>query len=159
MFGPSAAAARLEGSKGFTKDLCRKYGIPTATYERFTEVEAAEAYIRRQGAPIVVKADGLAAGKGVIIAKGDEVEAIAATRDMLAGNRFGAAGNSVVIEEFMEGEEASFFALVDGEHVLPLVAAQDHKRVGDGDGWPEYRRHGRVFTCAGLRDARGSRRV
>jgi phosphoribosylamine--glycine ligase len=140
VFGPSAAAARLEGSKGFTKDLCRKYGIPTATYERFTEVEAAEAYIRRQGnawkgAPIVVKADGLAAGKGVIIAR-DEAEAIGATRDMLAGNRFGAAGSSVVIEEFMEGEEASFFALIDGEHVLPLVAAQDHKRVGDGDVGP-----------------------
>jgi phosphoribosylamine--glycine ligase len=140
VFGPSAAAARLEGSKGFTKDLCRKYGIPTATYERFTETEAAEAYIRRQGnawkgAPIVVKADGLAAGKGVIIAR-DEAEAIATTKDMLAGNRFGAAGSAVVIEEFMEGEEASFFALVDGEHVLPLVAAQDHKRVGDGDVGP-----------------------
>ena len=140
VFGPSAAAARLEGSKGFTKDLCRKYGIPTAAYERFTEVDKAEAYIRRQGnlwkdAPIVVKADGLAAGKGVIIAR-DEAEAIAATRDMLAGNRFGAAGSSVVIEEFMEGEEASFFALVDGENVLPLVAAQDHKRVGDGDVGP-----------------------
>ncbi len=140
VFGPSAAAARLEGSKGFTKDLCRKYGIPTASYERFTDVEAAEAYIRRQGnlwqgAPIVVKADGLAAGKGVIIAK-DEAEAIAASRDMLAGNRFGAAGSSVVIEEFMVGEEASFFALIDGEHVLPLVAAQDHKRVGDGDVGP-----------------------
>jgi phosphoribosylamine--glycine ligase len=140
VFGPSAAAARLEGSKGFTKDLCRKYGMPTATYERFTEIGAAEAYIRRQGnvwkgAPIVVKADGLAAGKGVIIAR-DEAEAIAATRDMLAGNRFGAAGSSVVIEEFMEGEEASFFALVDGENVLPLVAAQDHKRVGDGDVGP-----------------------
>ena len=140
VFGPSAAAARLEGSKGFTKDLCRKYGIPTAAYERFTEVEAAQAYIRRQGnlwkgTPIVVKADGLAAGKGVIVAK-NEAEAIAATRDMLAGNRFGAAGSSVVIEEFMEGEEASFFALVDGEHVLPLVAAQDHKRVGDGDVGP-----------------------
>ncbi|MGE0423791.1 MAG: phosphoribosylamine--glycine ligase [Reyranellaceae bacterium] len=140
VFGPSAAAARLEGSKGFTKDLCRKYGIPTAAYERFTDVDKAEAYIRRQGnlwkgAPIVVKADGLAAGKGVIIAR-DEAEAIAATRDMLAGNRFGAAGSSVVIEEFMEGEEASFFALVDGEHALPLVAAQDHKRVGDGDVGP-----------------------
>jgi phosphoribosylamine--glycine ligase len=140
VFGPSAAAARLEGSKGFTKDLCRKYGIPTATYERFTDTGAAEAYIRRQGnvwkgSPIVVKADGLAAGKGVIIAR-DEAEAIAATKDMLAGNRFGAAGSSVVIEEFMEGEEASFFALVDGEHVLPLVAAQDHKRVGDGDVGP-----------------------
>jgi phosphoribosylamine--glycine ligase len=139
-FGPSAAAARLEGSKGFTKDLCRKYGIPTGAYERFTNVEAATDYIRRQGnlwkdQPIVVKADGLAAGKGVIIAT-SEAEAIAAARDMLSGNRFGAAGSSVVIEEFLTGEEASFFALVDGTHALPLVAAQDHKRVGDGDTGP-----------------------
>ena len=140
VFGPSAAAARLEGSKGFTKDLCRKYGIPTASYERFTAADAATAYIRRQGnawkdLPIVVKADGLAAGKGVIIAS-SEAEAVAAAEDMLSGNRFGAAGSSVVIEEFMEGEEASFFALVDGAHALPLVAAQDHKRVGDGDKGP-----------------------
>ncbi|HJQ57543.1 MAG TPA: phosphoribosylamine--glycine ligase, partial [Vineibacter sp.] len=140
VFGPSAAAARLEGSKGFTKDLCRKYGIPTATYERFTDVAAATAYVRRQGnvwkdRPIVVKADGLAAGKGVIIATG-ETEAIAAARDMLSGQSFGAAGSSVVIEEFLQGEEASFFALVDGAHALPLVAAQDHKRVGDGDTGP-----------------------
>ena len=140
VFGPSAAAARLEGSKGFTKDLCRKYGIPTAAYERFTDVAAATAYIQRQGnawkdQPIVVKADGLAAGKGVIIAT-SAAEAIATVRDMLSGNRFGAAGSSVVIEEFMQGEEASVFALVDGAHALPLVAAQDHKRVGDGDTGP-----------------------
>ncbi|HEX2886161.1 phosphoribosylamine--glycine ligase [Vineibacter terrae] len=140
VFGPSAAAARLEGSKGFTKDLCRKYGIPTAGYERFTDVGAAASYIRRQGniwkdQPIVIKADGLAAGKGVIIAT-SEAEAIAAVEDMLSGNRFGAAGSAVVIEEFLQGEEASFFALVDGTHALPLVAAQDHKRVGDGDTGP-----------------------
>jgi phosphoribosylamine--glycine ligase len=140
VFGPSAAAARLEGSKGFTKDLCRKYGIPTGAYERFTDLGAATDYIRRQGnlwkdQPIVVKADGLAAGKGVIIAT-SEAEAIAAARDMLSGNRFGAAGSSIVIEEFLAGEEASFFALVDGTHALPLVAAQDHKRVGDGDTGP-----------------------
>ncbi|MCW5748016.1 MAG: phosphoribosylamine--glycine ligase [Alphaproteobacteria bacterium] len=140
VFGPSSAAARLEGSKSFTKDLCRKYGIPTASYERFGEVEAARAYIRRQGnawkdRPIVVKADGLAAGKGVIIAA-TQAEAIAAVEDMLSGQRFGAAGSQVVIEEFLQGEEASFFALVDGAHALPLVAAQDHKRVGDGDTGP-----------------------
>ncbi|TXL72836.1 phosphoribosylamine--glycine ligase [Vineibacter terrae] len=140
VFGPSAAAARLEGSKGFTKDLCRKYGIPTAGYERFTDVGAAASYIRRQGniwqnQPIVIKADGLAAGKGVIIAT-SEAEAIAAVEDMLSGNRFGAAGSAVVVEEFLQGEEASFFALVDGTHALPLVAAQDHKRVGDGDTGP-----------------------
>ncbi|QQS14119.1 MAG: phosphoribosylamine--glycine ligase [Rhodospirillales bacterium] len=140
VFGPSAAAARLEGSKGFTKDLCRKYGIPTAGYERFTDATAAKAYIHRQGnvwkaQPIVVKADGLAAGKGVIIAA-DAAEACAAVDDMLGGGRFGAAGASVVVEEFMTGEEASFFVLVDGAHILPLVAAQDHKRVGDGDTGP-----------------------
>ncbi len=140
VFGPSAAAARLEGSKGFTKDLCRKYGIPTAGYERFTDIGAATSYIRRQGniwkdQPIVIKADGLAAGKGVIIAT-SEAEAIAAVEDMLSGDRFGAAGSSVVVEEFLQGEEASFFALVDGTHALPLVAAQDHKRVGDGDTGP-----------------------
>jgi phosphoribosylamine--glycine ligase len=140
VFGPSAAAARLEGSKGFTKDLCRRYGIPTGAYERFTDADAAAAYIRRQGnvwkdQPIVVKADGLAAGKGVIIAA-SAADAIAAARDMLSNNRFGAAGSSVVIEEFLQGEEASFFALVDGAHALPLVAAQDHKRVGDGDVGP-----------------------
>ncbi len=140
VFGPSALAARLEGSKGFTKDLCRRHGIPTAAYERFTDLDAASAHVRRHGnawkdTPIVVKADGLAAGKGVIVAT-SEAEAMAAIGDMLQGNRFGAAGSSVVIEEFMTGEEASFFALVDGENILPLVAAQDHKRVGDGDTGP-----------------------
>ncbi len=135
VFGPSAKAAQLEGSKGFTKDLCRRHGIPTAAYERFTDVAKAEAYIKAQGVPIVVKADGLAAGKGVVVAEAEQ-QAIDAVRDMLAGNRFGAAGASVVIEEFMEGEEASLFALCDGEHALALAGAQDHKRVFDGDKGP-----------------------
>ncbi|TAJ90455.1 phosphoribosylamine--glycine ligase [Reyranella sp.] len=135
VWGPSKAAAQLEGSKSFTKALCRENNIPTAAYEHFTDVAKAEAYIRAQGAPIVVKADGLAAGKGVIVAETVE-QAVEAVRDILAGNRFGSAGASVVIEEFMQGEEASFFALSDGEHVLPLVGAQDHKRAFDGDKGP-----------------------
>jgi phosphoribosylamine--glycine ligase len=135
VFGPSRAAAQLEGSKGFTKELCRKHNIPTAAYERFTDLAKAEAYIKQQGAPIVVKADGLAAGKGVIVAETVE-QAIAAARDMLEGNRFGASGASIVVEEFMDGEEASLFALSDGEHVLPLVGAQDHKRAFDDDKGP-----------------------
>jgi phosphoribosylamine---glycine ligase len=134
-FGPTAAAAALEGSKAFMKDLCAKYGIPTAGYGRFTEAKAAKDFIRRKGAPIVVKADGLAAGKGVIIA--DTVaEAEAAVDSMLTGGQFGEAGEEVVIEEFLEGEEASFFALVDGETALPLASAQDHKRAFDGDKGP-----------------------
>jgi len=135
VFGPSKAAARLEGSKGFTKELCRKHNIPTAAYERFTDLGKAEAYVREQGAPIVVKADGLAAGKGVIVAETVE-QALAAARDMLEGDRFGASGASIVVEEFMDGEEASLFALSDGEHVLPLVGAQDHKRAFDNDKGP-----------------------
>jgi phosphoribosylamine--glycine ligase len=135
VFGPSKAAAQLEGSKGFTKELCRTHNIPTAAYERFTDLSAAEAYIRKQGAPIVVKADGLAAGKGVIVAETIE-QAIAAARDMLEGNRFGASGASIVVEEFMDGEEVSLFALSDGEHVVPLVGAQDHKRAFDNDKGP-----------------------
>jgi phosphoribosylamine--glycine ligase len=135
VFGPSQKAARLEGSKSFTKELCRRHNIPTAAYERFTDLAAAEAYVKKQGAPIVVKADGLAAGKGVIVAE-TVTQALEAVRDMLAGNRFGAAGSAVVIEEFMEGEEVSLFALSDGEHVLPLVGAQDHKRAFDGDKGP-----------------------
>lgn len=135
VFGPSKKAAQLEGSKSFTKELCRRHNIPTAAYERFTDLAAAEAYITQQGAPIVVKADGLAAGKGVIVAE-TVAQALEAVRDMLAGNRFGAAGSAVVIEEFMEGEEASLFALSDGEHVLPLAGAQDHKRAFDGDKGP-----------------------
>jgi phosphoribosylamine---glycine ligase len=134
-WGPTKAAARLEGSKSFTKELCRANDIPTAAYEHFTDPAEAEAYIRKQGAPIVVKADGLAAGKGVIIAETVE-QAVGAVRDMLSGNKFGTAGSSVVIEEFMQGEEASFFVLSDGENVLPLLGAQDHKRAFDGDKGP-----------------------
>jgi len=134
-FGPSKKAAQLEGSKSFTKELCKRHNIPTAAYERFTDFAKAEAYIKAQGAPIVVKADGLAAGKGVIVAE-TVAQAVDAARDMLSGNKFGASGASVVVEEFMEGEEASLFALSDGEHVLPLVGVQDHKRAFDGDKGP-----------------------
>ncbi len=134
-FGPSAAAAALEGSKGFTKDLCTKYGIPTAAYRRFSDPRAAKAYVHAQGAPIVVKADGLAAGKGVTVAE-TTAQAEAAIDDALLSHRFGAAGAEMVIEEFLEGEEASFFALTDGKTALPLASAQDHKRVGDGDTGP-----------------------
>ena len=134
-FGPSAAAAEIEGSKGYMKDLCARHDIPTARYGRFTAPDAAKSFIRDSGAPIVVKADGLAAGKGVIIAE-TGAEAEAAVDDMLSGGRFGEASAEVVIEEFLGGEEASFFALVDGENALPLASAQDHKRVGDGDTGP-----------------------
>lgn len=130
-FGPNAAAAQLEGSKGFTKDLCADYDIPTAAYGRFASAADAKAYLSTHAAPIVVKADGLAAGKGVIMAETDE-EAEAAV-DEIFGGKFGGAGAELVIEEWLEGEEASFFALCDGTHALPLVSAQDHKRVGDGD--------------------------
>ena len=133
-FGPSRAAARLEGSKGFTKDLCRANRIPTAAYERFKDGLAAKAYIRSHSAPIVVKADGLAAGKGVIVAQ-SEAEAEAAV-DMMFGGGLGEAGGEVVIEEFLDGEEASFFALCDGDTAIPLATAQDHKRVFDGDKGP-----------------------
>ncbi len=135
VFGPSTAAARLEGSKGFMKDICAKYDIPTARYGRFSDIEKAEKFIRDTGAPIVVKADGLAAGKGVIIAQTEE-EAIAAVKEMLSGAAFGAAGAQVVIEEFMDGEELSYFALADGKTMLPLTSAQDHKRAFDGDEGP-----------------------
>ncbi|PSJ45089.1 phosphoribosylamine--glycine ligase [Zobellella taiwanensis] len=135
IFGPSAAAAQLEGSKAFTKDFLARHRIPTADYRNFTQVEPALEYLRETGAPIVVKADGLAAGKGVIVAMTLE-EAEAAVRDMLAGNAFGDAGSRVVIEEFLDGEEASFIVMVDGEHVLPMATSQDHKRVGDGDTGP-----------------------
>ncbi len=133
-FGPTKAAARLESSKTFTKELCRKYNIPTAAYEHFTDAENAKKYIRTQGAPIVVKADGLAAGKGVVVAQTVD-EALAAV-DMMFGGAFGASGAEVVIEEFMVGEEASFFVLCDGEHALPLATAQDHKAAFDGDKGP-----------------------
>lgn len=133
-FGPTAAAAKLEGSKGYTKDLCAEYNIPTAAYGRFSNAMDALAYLDTHKAPIVVKADGLAAGKGVVIAQSDD-EARAAVEACFSG-AFGAAGAEVVIEEFLEGEEASFFALCDGEHALALASAQDHKRVGDGDTGP-----------------------
>jgi phosphoribosylamine--glycine ligase len=133
-FGPSKAAARLEGSKGFAKDLCRAHNIPTAAYERFAEAAPAKAYARARGAPIVVKADGLAAGKGVIVAT--TVAEAEAAIDMIFGGGLGAAGAELVIEDFLEGEEASFFALCDGETALPLDSAQDHKRVFDGDTGP-----------------------
>ena len=133
-FGPSAAAARLEGSKGFMKDLCAAAGVPTAAYGRFTSFDAAERFIDNHAAPMVIKADGLAAGKGVIIAA-TVAEAVSAARDIFAG-QFGAAGSEVVVEEFLSGEEASYLALVDGEHVLPLETAQDHKAVGEGDSGP-----------------------
>ncbi|GGB17197.1 phosphoribosylamine--glycine ligase [Agarivorans gilvus] len=132
IFGPTEKAAQLEGSKSFTKDFLARHDIPTGYYQTFTEVEPAIAYVKQQGAPIVVKADGLAAGKGVIVAM-TEAEAIAAIEDMLADNVFGEAGSRVVIEEFLDGEEASFIVMVDGEHVLAMATSQDHKRVGDGD--------------------------
>jgi len=131
-FGPSAKAAQLEGSKAFSKDFLSRHNIPTAAYKSFTDVGPAIDYIKTNGAPIVVKADGLAAGKGVIVAN-TEAEAIAAVEDMLAGNKFGDAGNRVVIEEFLVGEEASFIAIVDGSNVLPMATSQDHKARDDGD--------------------------
>jgi phosphoribosylamine--glycine ligase len=135
IFGPTAAAAQLEGSKAYAKDFLQRHGIPTAFYEVHTEVDAALAYVREKGAPIVIKADGLAAGKGVIVAMTlDEAEA--AVRDMLEGNAFGDAGARVVIEEFLDGEEASFISMVDGKTALPMATSQDHKRVGDGDTGP-----------------------
>ncbi|WP_284974077.1 phosphoribosylamine--glycine ligase [Atlantibacter hermannii] len=135
IFGPTQGAAQLEGSKAFTKDFLARHNIPTAEYQNFTEVEPALAYIREKGAPIVIKADGLAAGKGVIVAMTLE-EAESAARDMLAGNAFGDAGHRIVVEEFLDGEEASFIVMVDGEHVEPMATSQDHKRVGDGDTGP-----------------------
>ncbi|OHV75895.1 phosphoribosylamine--glycine ligase [Rhizobium sp. LCM 4573] len=134
VFGPSAAAAQLEGSKGFTKDLCARYDIPTGAYRRFTDATAARAYVEEQGAPIVVKADGLAAGKGVTVAMTVD-EALAAIDDCFEG-AFGAAGAEVVVEAYLDGEEASFFCLSDGKTALALATAQDHKRVGDGDTGP-----------------------
>lgn len=135
IFGPTAAAAQLEGSKSFTKDFLARHKIPTADYQTFEQIEPALAYLKEKGAPIVVKADGLAAGKGVIVAM-TEQEAEDAIRDMLAGNAFGDAGSRVVIEEFLEGEEASFIVMVDGENVLPFATSQDHKRAYNEDKGP-----------------------
>ncbi|MEM7219752.1 MAG: phosphoribosylamine--glycine ligase [Pseudomonadota bacterium] len=134
-FGPSKAAAQLEGSKSFTKDFLRKYAIPTARYETFEAVEPALAYLRERGAPIVIKADGLAAGKGVVVAR-ELATAKDAVRDMLSGNAFGAAGARVVIEDFLEGEEASFICICDGERAIPFATSQDHKARDDGDRGP-----------------------
>ena len=134
-FGPSAAAALLEGSKGFVKDLCAKYGMPTADYGRFVDATSAKSFVREAGAPIVIKADGLAAGKGWVVAT-SLTEAEAAIDAMMVEGRFGAAGATLVVEEFLDGEEASFFALVDGEIALALASAQDHKRVGEGETGP-----------------------
>jgi phosphoribosylamine---glycine ligase len=147
-FGPSAAAAALEGSKGFMKDLCARENIPTAAYRRFTDADAAKAYIAAQDVPIVVKADGLAAGKGVAIAAtlAEANEAV----DAALGGRFGAAGAEIVVEEFLVGEEASFFVLCDGEHALPLASAQDHKRVGDGDTGPNTGGMGAYSPCGAV---------
>ncbi len=155
-FGPSRLAAQLEGSKGFTKDLCRTAGIPTAGYERFRTAHEARAYVRERGAPIVVKADGLAAGKGVVVAETlDEAEAAI---DMILGGELGAAGAELVIEEFLTGEEASFFALCDGETALPLASAQDHKRAFDGDKGPNTGGMG-AYSPAPIMDAAMSARV
>ena len=135
-FGPSKAAARIEGSKGFAKDLMKKYGIPTAAYEVFTDEDKAVAYLKaNKKYPIVIKADGLAAGKGVIIAQTED-EAVSTVKDMLEGHSFGGAGRSMVIEEFMEGEEASVLCFCDGTTVVPMVSSQDHKRIFDGDKGP-----------------------
>ena len=134
-FGPSQGAAQLEGSKAFTKDFLKRHKVPTAAYCNFTEIEPACAYVREQGVPIVIKADGLAAGKGVIIAQTQE-EAETTIRDMLSGNKFGDAGHRVVIEQFLQGEEASFIVMADGEHVLPFATSQDHKARDDGDKGP-----------------------
>ncbi len=135
IFGPSATAAQLEGSKTFTKDFLDRFNIPTAAYQSFTEIDPAIEYVKRQGSPIVIKADGLAAGKGVILADSEE-QAINAIRDMLAGNAFGKAGHRVVVEEFLFGEEASFICMVDGEDVLPMATSQDHKARDNGDTGP-----------------------
>ena len=152
VFGPSKAAAQLEGSKVFAKDLMKKYNIPTAAYGVFHKVDEAKEFIAQTGAPIVVKADGLAAGKGVVVAMTID-EANAAVEDMLSGNRFGEAGSTVVIEEFMEGEEASLLAFVDGKTVVPMIASQDHKRIFDGDKGPNTGGMGTYAPAPVLTDA------
>ena len=156
-FGPNAAAAILEGSKSFMKDLCQRHGIPTAAYRRFTDAEAARAHVRAKGAPIVVKADGLAAGKGVTVAASVD-EALAAIDAAMVDCVFGTAGAELVIEELLVGEEASFFALVDGTHVLPFGAAQDHKAVGDGDTGPNTGGMG-AYSPAPVVDAKAERLI
>ena len=157
VFGPNQGAAQLEGSKSFTKDFLARHNIPTAAYQTFSELQPALAYVREQGAPIVVKADGLAAGKGVIVAM-TLAEAEAAITDMLEGNQFGDAGHRVVVEEFLEGEEASFIVIADGEHVLPMATSQDHKRVGDGDTGPNTGGMG-AYSPAPVVDAAAHQRI
>ena len=154
-FGPTRAAARLEGSKGFTKDLCRANGIPTAAYERFRSAEPAKTYLRAHGAPIVVKADGLAAGKGVVVAQ--TVAEAEAAIDMMFGGALGEAGGEVVIEEFLTGEEASFFALCDGATAIALTTAQDHKRAFDGDQGPNTGGMGAYSPAPNIDDAMSAR--
>jgi phosphoribosylamine---glycine ligase len=154
-FGPTRAAARLEGSKGFTKDLCRANGIPTAAYERFRAADPAKAYLRARGAPIVVKADGLAAGKGVVVAQ--TVAEAEAAIDMMFGGGLGEAGGEVVIEEFLAGEEASFFALCDGETAIALTTAQDHKRAFDGDQGPNTGGMGAYSPAPNIDDTMSAR--
>lgn len=156
-FGPTAAAAQLEGSKAFAKNFMARHGIPTAAYGNFTDIDQALAFIHQQGVPIVVKADGLAAGKGVIIATTIE-EAESAVKDMLAGNRFGIAGHRVVIEEFLSGEEASFIVMADGEHILPLATSQDHKARDAGDLGPNTGGMG-AYSPAPVIDDRLHRKV
>jgi phosphoribosylamine---glycine ligase len=154
-FGPSKTAARLEGSKGFTKDLCRDNGIPTAAYERFTAIAPAKAYLHARGAPIVIKADGLAAGKGVVVAQslGEAEEAV----DMMFAGGLGEAGGEIVIEEFLDGEEASFFALCDGATAIALTTAQDHKRAYDGDKGPNTGGMGAYSPAPNIDDAMAAR--
>jgi phosphoribosylamine--glycine ligase len=156
-FGPGKGAAQLEGSKAFTKDFLARHNIPTGAYANFTELEPALAYLREQGAPIVVKADGLAAGKGVIVAE-TLAQAEEAVTDMLSGNAFGEAGCRVVIEEFLAGEEASFIVMVDGVHVLPMATSQDHKRIGEGDTGPNTGGMG-AYSPAPVVDAAVHQRV
>ena len=156
-FGPGKGAAQLEGSKAFTKDFLARHNIPSAAYGNFTELEPALAYLREQGAPIVVKADGLAAGKGVIVAETlDQAEG--AVTDMLSGNAFGEAGCRVVIEEFLDGEEASFIVMVDGVNVLPMATSQDHKRIGEGDTGPNTGGMG-AYSPAPVVDAAVNQRI
>ena len=154
-FGPTRAAARLEGSKGFTKDMCRANGIPTAAYERFRAADPAKTYLRARGAPIVVKADGLAAGKGVVVAQ--SIAEAEAAIDMMFGGGLGEAGGEVVIEEFLAGEEASFFALCDGETAIALTTAQDHKRAFDGDQGPNTGGMGAYSPAPNIDDAMSTR--
>ncbi len=156
-FGPGRAAARLEGSKAFTKDFLARHRIPTAAYQAFTDARAAADYIRARGAPIVVKADGLAAGKGVVLARSVD-EAVAAARSMLEGGAFGEAGRRVVVEEFLQGEEASFIVMADGEHVLPLATSQDHKARDEGDRGPNTGGMG-AYSPAPVVDEQVHRRI